>query len=348
MTKESEDLFYRDIKCLLVNAREDAYKKINSLMVETYWEIGRRIVEQEQKGKGRAGYGEYLITELSKYLGDALGRGFSVANLWNFRQFYMVFRNNQKLYTLCRELSWSHIRLIMRIDDDRSKEFYLKESRRESWSVRTLQRNIKSRYFERLLSRQSAGKDTVGKEADGKLSHIKDPYVLEFLGLPEDISGKERLLESALIENMQKFLLELGKGFSFIARQFRISTETSHFYIDLVFYNYILKCFVIIDLKTGKLTHQDIGQMDMYVRMFDNLKRADDDNPTIGLIFCTDKDETIVKYSVLQENKHLFASKYRTVLPSEQELQEELDREKWIVSEKLNLYGVKKAEKDYE
>ena len=325
MTKETEDLFYRDIKHLLIDARKDTYRKINFLMVETYWEIGRRIVEQEQKGQGRAGYGEYLITELSKYLGDTIGRGFSIANLKNFRQFYLVFRENQKLYTLCRELSWSHIRLIMRINDERAKEFYLTESRRESWSVRTLQRNIKSRYFERLLSNQSSGKDTVDKEADGKLSHIKDPYVLEFLGIPEDLSGKERLLESALIENMQKFLLELGKGFSFIARQFRISSETSHFYIDLVFYNYILKCFVIIDLKRG-----------------------DDDNPTIGIILCTDKDETIVKYSVLQENKHLFASKYRTVLPSEQELQEELDREKWIVSERLSLYEAKKAEQDYE
>ena len=348
MTKETEDLFYRDIKHLLIDARKDTYRKINFLMVETYWEIGRRIVEQEQKGQGRAGYGEYLITELSKYLGDTIGRGFSIANLKNFRQFYLVFRENQKLYTLCRELSWSHIRLIMRINDERAKEFYLTESRREGWSVRTLQRNIKSRYFERFLSNQSSGKDTVDKEANGKLSHIKDPYVLEFLGIPEDLSGKERLLESALIENMQKFLLELGKGFSFIARQFRISSETSHFYIDLVFYNYILKCFVIIDLKTGKLTHQDIGQMDMYVRMFDDLKRSDDDNPTIGIILCTDKDETIVKYSVLQENKHLFASKYRTVLPSEQELQEELDREKWIVSERLSLYEAKKAEQDYE
>lgn len=348
MIKESEDLFYQDIKQLLIDARKDVYRKINSLMVETYWEIGRRIVEQEQQGKGRAGYGEYLITNLSKYLGDTFGKGFSVANLKNFRQFYLSFRENQKLYTLCRELSWSHIRLIMRIDDKRAKEFYLTESRREGWSVRTLQRNMKSRYFERLLSSQTPGKVTGNTESVGKLSHIKDPYVLEFLGIPEDFSGKERLLESALIDNMQKFLLELGKGFSFIARQFRLSTETSHFYIDLVFYNYILKCFVIIDLKTGKLTHQDIGQMDMYVRMFDDLKRGDDDNPTIGIILCTDKDETIVKYSVLQENKHLFASKYRTVLPSEQELQEELDREKWIVSEKLNLYGAEKSEQDYE
>lgn len=260
MIKESEDLFYQDIKQLLIDARKDVYRKINSLMVETYWEIGRRIVEQEQQGKGRAGYGEYLITNLSKYLGDTFGKGFSVANLKNFRQFYLSFRENQKLYTLCRELSWSHIRLIMRIDDKRAKEFYLTESRREGWSVRTLQRNMKSRYFERLLSSQTPGKVTGNTESVGKLSHIKDPYV----------------------------------------------------------------------------------------RMFDDLKRGDDDNPTIGIILCTDKDETIVKYSVLQENKHLFASKYRTVLPSEQELQEELDREKWIVSEKLNLYGAEKSEQDYE
>jgi len=350
MAEQSEKLFYKEIARLLDESRENAYRRINSLMVETYWEIGRKIVEQEQQGKDRAGYGEYLIKNLSKFLGDAFGKGFSVANLKNFRKFYLAFSDDQKGYTLCSFLSWSHIRLIMRIDDETARTYYLEETRREGWSVRTLERNIKSFYFERLLSSQSPrGSSKADNEKnDSSLSHIKDPYILEFLGLPEDLLGKESLLEGALIENLQKFLLELGRGFSFVGRQFRISTETSHFYIDLVFYNYILKCFVIIDLKTGKLTHQDIGQMDMYVRMFDDLKRGDDDNPTIGIIFCTDKDETVVKYSVLQENRHLFASKYRTVLPTEQELREELDREKWIVSERLAMYKARTAEQTSE
>jgi predicted nuclease of restriction endonuclease-like (RecB) superfamily len=327
----NEELFFCEVSDLLQKARQKTYQSINSLIVETYWQIGKRIVEQEQNGKDRANYGEYLITRLSVYLGEQLGKGFSVANLKNFRQFYLVFPK-RKSYTLCSQLSWSHIRLIMRLDDENARIYYLNETKEQNWSVRQLERNIKSLYYHRLLSSKTNDKALASSpEKPGTYDYIKDPYVLEFLNLPEDIKSKESTLEHTIISNLQKFLLELGKGFSFVARQMRISTETSHFYIDLVFYNYILKCFVIIDLKTDKLAHQDIGQMDMYVRMFDDLKKGKDDNPTIGLILCADKDETIVKYSILKESQHIFASKYKTVLPSEEELAEELTREKRLM-----------------
>ncbi len=285
---------------------------------------------REGKGKERADYGANLIKNLSISLNAEFGKGFSVANLWNFRQFYLVFPGNKKLYTLCRELSWSHIRLIMRIDSPDIREYYLKESKSQGWSVRQLQRNINSHYYERLLS--SSGKESNSLvEKENARDFIKDPYVLEFLNLPENIKLKESKLEKNIINNLQAFLLEIGKGFSFVGRQFRISTETSHFYIDLVFYNYILKCFVVIDLKTGKLAHQDIGQMDMYVRMFDELKRGEDDNPTIGIILCSDKEDTVVRYSVLKDSEQLFASKYRLVLPTEEELKAELEREIYLI-----------------
>jgi predicted nuclease of restriction endonuclease-like (RecB) superfamily len=216
----------------------------------------------------------------------------------------------------------------MRLDNEKARHYYLTEAREQNWSVRILERNIKSGYYERLLSTQKGDIAGDGKSSrDNKTDElIKDPYVLEFLGIPEDSDGKESRLESAIIGHLREFLLEMGRGFSFVGRQFRISTETSHFYIDLVFYNYLLKCFVVIDLKTQKLTHQDIGQMDMYVRMFDDLKRGEDDNPTIGIILCTDKDETIVKYSILEESRRIFASKYQLILPTEEELAAEFER----------------------
>lgn len=337
----SEDAFFNDIRSILLEARKKSFRQINSTMVETYWQVGKKIVEQEQHGNKKAAYGDYLITSLSRVLGDEFGKGFSVANLWNFRKFYLTFQDSGKLYTLCRELNWSQVRLIMRVDDEKTREFYLREAKTQNWTVRQLERNIKSQYHQRLLSSRKLKQES-SSLADVENTHafIKDPYILEFLGLPENIKGKEGIFEQAIISNLQKFLLELGKGFSFVARQFRISTETTHFYIDLVFYNYILKCFIVIDLKTNKLSHQDIGQMDMYVRMFDDLKRGKDDNPTIGIILCADKDETVVKYSVLEENRQLFASRYKTVLPSEQELVDELNREKWMVKEKMAEYGV--------
>ncbi len=322
-------VFYDDVRQILQSARNKTYRAVNAAMVEAYWLIGKRIVEEEQNGKKRAGYGQELIKQLSIAQQAEFGRGFSVANLWNFRKFYQTFGENGKLYTLCRELSWSHIRLIMRIDSEPARTYYLTESKIENWSVRQLQRNINSRYYDRLLSSPNE-KNSLNliatKLANNTGDFIKDPYVLEFLGLPENVKLQETHLEQGIISNIQDFLLEMGKGFSFVARQFRISTEISHFYIDLVFYNYLLKCFVIIDLNTSKLTHQDIGQMDMYVRMFDDLKRGADDNPTIGIILCNDKEETLVKYSVLKESEQLFASKYRLILPTEQELKAELER----------------------
>lgn len=313
-----EQQFFVDIRDLLHAGREAAYRSVNTVMVKTYWQIGKRIVEQEQQGKARAGYGEKLIVSLSRYLTDYFGKGFSVANLKNIRQFYQVFPDVNELATQCvANLGWSQLRLIMRLDNEKERQYYLQEASSQNWSARLLERNIKSGYYRRLLSSQN---ESINKQVDDSSTFIKDPYILEFLDMPDDLTGKESMLESNIINHLQKFLLELGKGFSFVARQMRVSTETSHFYVDLVFYNYLLKCFVIVDLKTEKLMHQDIGQMDMYVRMFDELKRGADDNPTLGIILCADKDETIVKYSVLKENKQLFASKYKTVLPTEKEL----------------------------
>ena len=326
---KNENVFYSEISELLKQARNTAYKTVNTIMVQTYWRIGKRIFEQEQHGQNRANYGDYLITSLSRYLSDTFGKGFSEANLWNIRQFYLTFPDFDQFSTHCVEnLSWTNIRLIMRLDNQDERAYYIKESSEQNWSSRLLERHIKSGYYRRLLSTQQKDITITNSEKYNPADFIKDPYITEFLNISEDLKGKESLLETALINNLQKFLLELGKGFSFVDRQMRISTETSHFYVDLVFYNYLLKCFVIIDLKTCKLTHSDIGQMDMYVRMFDALKRVENDNPTIGIILCAEKDETIVKYSILKENKQLFASKYKTVLPTEEELAEMISREK--------------------
>ena len=330
MNLSNENTFYSEISELLKQARIKAYQAVNTVMVQTYWQIGKRIVEQEQNGQSRAGYGDYLLVNLSKYLSDSFGKGFSEANLRNFRTFYLIFPEFDQFSThragrlqnvthRVTNLTWTHWRLIIRLDNQEEREYYIKEAAEQNWSSRLLERNIKSGYYHRLLSTQQ--KDTAsGFDKYNPADFIKDPYVAEFLDVPEDLKGRESVLENALISNLQKFLLELGKGFSFVDRQMRISTETSHFYIDLVFYNYLLKCFVVIDLKTTKLSHADIGQMDMYVRMFDALKRGEDDNPTIGIILSAEKDETIVKYSVLKENKQLFASKYKTVLPTEEEM----------------------------
>jgi predicted nuclease of restriction endonuclease-like (RecB) superfamily len=332
--------FYSEIKDILTAARKKAYSAVNFTMVEAYWLIGKRIIEEEQNGADRAEYGEYLIKNLSIELKNDLGKGFSVANLKNFRQFYRSFPDFEKSYALCSQLSWSHFRLIMRVENEKARNYYLTECSEQRWSTRVLERNINSFYYERLLSSQEKQTELSVQKNFEKTSHkdfIKDPYVLEFLGLPEKPFPGENTIENSIIENIKDFLLEMGSGFSFVGRQFRISSETKHFYIDLVFYNYLLKCFVLIDLKTAELTHQDVGQMDMYVRMFDDLKRQSDDNPTLGIILCSHKDETIVRYSVLKGNEQLFASKYRLVLPSEEELAAELGREMRLIEEKRGL-----------
>jgi predicted nuclease of restriction endonuclease-like (RecB) superfamily len=327
--------FYADIKDILAQARNKAQSAVNSAMVEAYWLIGQRIVQEELQGQNKAQYGTRIMEELSKALAADFGKGFSYANLYNFRQFYRIFPDQKMLYTLCRELSWSHLRLIIRVDTTQAIEYYCTEAREQHWTVRELERHIKAQSFQRLLSTQVETLPSTTAKAT-HLDFIKDPYVLEFLQLPESGQLKETDLEQAIIAELQKFLLELGKGFSVVARQMRISTETSHFFIDLVFYNYLLKCFVIIDLKTGKLTHQHIGQMDMYVRMFDDLKRGEDDNPTIGIILCDSKDETIVKYSIIPESQQLFASKYQRILPTEAELIAEIAREKRVIGVRNN------------
>lgn len=334
----SEDLipssdFFTDVRTILSQARHAACSAVNSAMVAAYWQIGRRIVEEEQGGSAKATYGEGLLPALSKNLSAEFGRGFSYANLRNFRQFYLTYPDPEICYALRSKLTWTHHRLIMRVETAQARDYYITQAEKENWSSRTLERQIETHAYQRLLSSRD-GSAANPEEVPFKPSirdFIKDPYVLEFLGLPEAPSASETEVESAIISQLQSFLLELGHGFSFVARQMRISTETSHFYLDLVFYHYVLKCFVIIDLKTTKLTHQDIGQIDMYVRMFDDLKRGPDDNPTIGLILCADKDETIVQYSVLEGSEQLFASKYRTVLPTEAELIAELERERRVI-----------------
>ncbi len=332
----SSDVF-TDVRGILADARRAAYTAVNSAMVAAYWQIGRRIVEEEQGGAAKAIYGEGLLKALSKSLTAEFGKGFSLANLKNFRQFYVTYPEGGKSYALRSFLSWTHHRLIMRVESPSAREYYLTHAEQENWSTRTLERQIDTQTFQRLLSAQTPEDlPEVNPAKPSIRDFIKDPYVLEFLGLPEDPAASETEVESAIISQLQSFLLEMGHGFSFVARQMRVSTETGHFYLDLVFYHYVLKCFVIIDLKTTKLTHQDIGQIDMYVRMFDDLKRGPDDNPTIGLILCTDKDETIVQYSVLKGSEQLFASKYRTVLPTEAELIAELERERRVIEQKQN------------
>jgi len=330
IVEQQNNSFYQDIKSILQIARENTYKSINFIMVEAYWNIGKKIVEEEQNGNDRAEYGSYLIKELSSKLTIEFGKGFSGRNLRNMRQFYNCFPIWQ---TVSAQLSWSHYVLILRIENENARNYYMEETAKANWSVRALERQIGTHYYERLLSskeKEPVISEAIEKTKDLLLSPkdiIKDPYVLEFLDLKDNKSFRENELESALIEKIQEFLLELGRGFAFVARQKRIKTERSDFYIDLVFYNYLLKCFVLIDLKTGKLTHQDVGQMDMYVRMFDDLEKTQNDNPTIGIVLCTDKDETVVKYSVLNDSENLFVSKYQMYLPTEEELKREIERD---------------------
>lgn len=325
---------YLKIKSILEEARQNAYRHVNAVMVKAYWNIGRIIVEEEQRGKRKADYGTKLMAELSARLSKDFGKGFSEQSLRNMRQFYLLFPIRSTLWS---ELTWSHYKILIRLENENVREFYGDECVKGNWSVRALERQVYSFYYERLLS--SRDKFPIRKEASQKTKilkdkpadFIKDPYVLEFLNLPEKPNLRESNLEQALINHLQTFLLELGRGFFFVARQQRISTETQHFYIDLVFYNHLLKCFLLIDLKTNKLTHQDIGQMDMYVRLYEDKMKGKDDNPTIGIILCAEKDNTIVKYSVLKSSKKLFASKYKLYLPSERELKEELEREKHLL-----------------
>ena len=329
---EISNNYISEIKKILKNARQKAYTAVNSVMVEAYWEIGRRIVEEEQNGKERAEYGKEILQNLSKELTEEFGKGYSYRTLREIRQFYLMFSDFEKWRTVSAKLTWSHFQKVLRVSDEKARIFYLMEAAENMWSVRTLDRNISTLYYNRIVA--SIDKKTVEDEMKEKIKSlqteefIKNPVVLEFLDLPTNMSYTESQLEKALTDDIQKFMMELGKGFAFVERQQHIRTENSDFYIDLVFYNYILKCFVIVELKTEKLTHQDIGQLDMYVRMYDDLKKQENDNPTIGLLLCTDTDSTVIKYSVLNDNKNLFASKYVNYLPSEEELINEIERQK--------------------
>jgi predicted nuclease of restriction endonuclease-like (RecB) superfamily len=325
---------YGRITHILDYARNTVYKTANFEMVKVYWEIGREIVEQEQQGENRAEYGISLIKELSGKLSGVYGKGFNETNLKYMRQFYQAFKNS---HALRGELTWTHYRLLLKVEKEPAREYYIRETIEGNWSTRTLERQINSMYYERILMSGKEFSPAVKKEAESKKEvmlpqHIiKDPYVLEFLDLKPNKAFYEKELEQGLIEKLQEFIMELGKGFSFVRRQYRISAEDEHFYVDLVFYNYILKCFLLIDLKTGKLTHQDIGQMDMYVRYFEDKVKQLDDNPTIGLILCLEKNKALAKYSLLNDSKQIFASKYMLYLPSEETLRNEIERERAIV-----------------
>ena len=329
---EISNNYINEIKTILKNARQKAYTAVNSAMVEAYWKIGRRIVEEEQSGRERAEYGKEILQNLSKELTEEFGKGYSYRTLREIRQFYLMFSDFEKWRTVSAKLTWSHFQKVLRVSDEKARIFYLTEAAENVWSVRTLDRNISTLYYNRIVA--SIDKKIVENEMKEKTKKlqakefIKNPVVLEFLDLPTNMSYTESQLEKALTDDIQKFMMELGKGFAFVERQQHIRTENSDFYIDLVFYNYILKCFVIVELKTGKLTHQDIGQLDMYVRMYNDLKKQENDNPTIGLLLCTETDRTIIKYSVLNDNKNLFASKYINYLPSEEELINEIERQK--------------------
>ncbi|EPJ88526.1 MULTISPECIES: YhcG family protein [Pseudomonas] len=316
---------------LIRQARQKVLRAVDTLQVQTCWQIGRHIIEFEQGGAERAAYGTRLLPSLAKVLTARFGKGFDERNLRHMRDFYQKFPIWNAVRT---ELSWTHYRTLLRVEHDVARHWYMNEVAIQNWSTRALERQIGSFYYERLLA--SRDRPAVEQEAGthikemnlGPRDIVRDPVVLEFLGLPNAGTLLETDLEQALIDQLQGFLLELGKGFAFIARQQRISTESKDFYIDLVFYNYLLKCFVIVDLKRGELSHQDIGQMDMYVRLYDDLKRGPDDKPTVGVILCARKDDSVVRYSVLQGHEQLFASQYQLVLPTEEELRNELDRER--------------------
>jgi predicted nuclease of restriction endonuclease-like (RecB) superfamily len=311
--------FVEEIRGILTRAKQTAIAAVNSTMVYAYWEIGKRIVEEEQKGEERATYGKYLLDGLAESLSQDFGKSFDSRELRRIRQFYLSFPIRD---TVRPELSWSHYRLLIRIEKEDVREFYIQEAIEQHWSTRKLDRNISSQYFQRILANQGSKELSTESEFKSNLDFIKNPYILEFLDLPANLTHKEKDIEKAIIQHLQSFLLELGKGFAFVAQQKLIRTETSDFFIDLVFYNYHLKCFVVIDIKAGKLSHQDIGQLDMYVRMFNEIEKSDTDNPTIGILLCADTDNVVAKYSVLNDKNNLFASKYQLYLPSEEELQQ--------------------------
>ena len=325
-----------DIREITRRYRNKAAIQLNTTIIDERWEIGKRIVEEEQNGEIRAEYGANMLKDLSARLSMELGKGYSPRALAYYRQLYIYFPERKILQTRLQNLTWSHIQAILGEKNEKARLWYMKEAALQMWSVKTLERNIGSQYYHRLLA--SDDKDAVSDEMirltakDNVVitpeQYIKSPVVTEFLGITKDITYTEGDLETALINHLQQFLMELGKGYAFVERQQHIVTDAGDYYIDLVFYNFLLKCFILIDLKTTKITHQDVGQMDMYVRMYDDLKRTHGDNPTIGILLCAETSEDIAKYSMLNGSKQLFASKYLTVLPSEEELRAEIETQK--------------------
>ena len=362
---DEDNMLVNDLRSIVSKARSKAFAAVNYSLVERNWRIGQRIVEQEQNGASRAEYGKHVIEVASAALTEEFGKGFSETNIMNFKKFYLKFKEltipqtvseefkKQKQQTLSDELSshfqkgqtppaqfelrllpWSHYERLIRVEDKKAREWYAKEAFEQGWSFRTLNRNINTLYYERLL--MSKKKQPVVNEMQDKtkayqqdkLEYIKSPVVLEFLGLPEDTSLAESKLETAIINNLEKFLMEMGKGYALVARQQHIRTEENDYYIDLVFYNYLIKSFILVDLKVNRITYQDVGQMDMYIRMYDELKRSEGDNPTIGIVLCSDTDDDIARYSVMHGNEQLFASKYKLYLPTKEELKAEIETQK--------------------
>ncbi len=326
---------YQNIRDVLLAARTQVRQAVNTAMVQTYWQIGRLIVEGEQGGNERAEYGKGVLPALANRLSAEFGTGFSASSLWNYRQFYLAF---PILATAWRELSWSHFKMMLRVKDSQARAWYANEAVTQGWSVRALDRQISTLFYERLLGSQDKAGVTaeaaalIAKDAPkDPRDFIRDPYVLEFLGAQPSASLYEQDLEQGLLDQLQKFLMELGKGFAFVARQKHLRVEGEDCFVDLVFYNYLLKCFVLIDLKVGKLAHQDVGQMDMYVRVFDEQVRSEGDNPTLGLILCSERNAAVAKYSLLADKAQLFASKYQRLMPTEEELRRELERDRALL-----------------
>ncbi len=315
-----------DIKQIINKGRATAYNAINSAMIATYWNIGRRIVEEEQHGNQRAEYGSELIKMLAKELTHEFGSGFSERYLAYFRKFYLTIPDLQILQTRLQNLRWSHILTALRVEDEVARRWYLDNASQQMWSVRVLNRNISTQYYERHY--QAPQKVESNSIAPVKEEILKSPLIAEFLGFKQDESFSERDMESSIISHLKDFLMEMGRGFAFVARQQHIRTDAEDYYIDLVFYNIILKCYVLVDLKVGKITHQDVGQMDMYVRMYDELKLTDGDNPTIGIVLCSETDADIARYSILKGNEQIFATKYKLYLPTEEQLRKEIEKQK--------------------
>ena len=348
--------FIESLKQIVHSARKMAYASVNYAQVASNWLIGRRIVEQMQGGKEKAEYGTYIIKIASEALTKEFGQGYSVSTLKFYRQFYLTFPDlpisstvwNQSVHeigsTVYSRLTWSHYKRLMRVENLQARQWYEQEAKEQMWSYRTLDRNISTLYYERMLMSQV--KESVVQEMQektkefqqDKLEFIKNPAVLEFLGLPSNKGYKEQELEQAILDNLQGFLLEMGKGFAFVARQELVRTDTEDYYIDLVFFNYLLNCFVLVDLKVGKITHQDVGQMDMYVRMFDELKRGEGHNPTIGIVLCSETSKDMARYSILKGNEQLFATKYKLLLPTPEELQAEIENQKELFLMQKGLY----------